>query len=233
MLKDSENKIVYENQIEELFIQYCDDNNIDLSKRNIDDNDAYCIWSYIYNILFKPDKDTIRYNHKNSKLNYGDIDTLNIILDTYLKLCFNYKILPSISDFCLLTGISLDTINSWEREEHRYYIYYDADYNIISNLAAWKASHVGQEPPHKKASSGYSDIAKKIKNSTRNMTIKDLHNTTMGQVVIANNLPEAGLMFAQNQAIAQAEAWRKPRISRGDLLGIEDAAPEDGGKADF
>ena len=93
MLKDPDYNIIYENQIEGLFIEYCEDNDIDLSKRNINDNDAYCIWSYIYNILFKPDSSTIRYDNKSSKIDYNNIDQINAILDVYLNLCFNYKIL--------------------------------------------------------------------------------------------------------------------------------------------
>jgi len=176
---------IFDNPIEDLFYKYCKDNEIDLSKRNIDDNDAYCIWEYIYRVLFKPDKDTVRVNNKNSKLNYEDIGTLHDILDTYLRLCFSYKVLPLIEDFCTLTGISRDTLNSWERGEHRQ----------AAEGATLK----------------HSDIAKKIRDATQRMTIKNLNGNPIGQQSIANNYEGAGLLFAQKEIQAKADAWLIPR----------------------
>lgn len=207
MVKVESDVIIYENEIETLFYEYCENNDIDLSKRNIDDNDAYCIWEYIYNILFKPDKDTIRYNNKRSKLDYSDIETIYSILQEYLSLCFRFKILPIIEDFCKLTGISRDTLNSWEHEEYRS--------NVSENVTI-----------------KHSEIAKKIKEATKLMGIKDQHGNPTGQLVLANNWDEMGLNFAQQQAKAIAEAWRpqqKPeeiaeRYAAYAEIGIDDNA---------
>lgn len=176
---------VYENQIEALFYIYCRENDIDTSKHNIDDNDAYCIWRYIYTKLFKPDAETIRYNNKKSKLDYGDIETISNILDIYLGLCYKFKILPLIGDFETLTGITRDTLNSWERGEYR----------VESGNATYK----------------HSDLAKKIRDATKRMTLKNLNSNPMGQMAIANNYEDAGLMFAQKEAQAKADAWLIPR----------------------
>lgn len=93
MVKAEDGAEVYENQIESLFMQYCYDNNLtdDLEKRKINDNDAYCIWVYIYNILFKPDRNTVRLNNKTSKIDYSDIYSIWDVLNTYIQLCFDYK----------------------------------------------------------------------------------------------------------------------------------------------
>ena len=184
MVKAEESE-VYENRIEELFYEYCYENDIDTAKHNIDDNDAYCIWRYIYNTLFKPDAETIRYNNKKSKLDYGDIETISNILDIYLGLCYKFKILPLIGDFETLTGITRDTLNSWERGEYR----------VESGNATYK----------------HSDLAKKIRDATKRMTLKNLNSNPMGQMAIANNYEDAGLMFAQKEAQAKADAWLIPR----------------------
>ncbi len=184
MVKAAESE-VYENRIEELFYEYCYENDIDTAKHNIDDNDAYCIWRYIYIHLFKPDAETVRINQKTSKLDYSDVESLYNVLDIYIGLCYKFKILPLINDFCTLTGISRDTLNSWERGEHR--------------VEGEKATH------------RHSDIAKNIKEATQRMTLKNLNSNPMGQMAIANNYEAAGLMFAQKEAQAKADAWLIPR----------------------
>lgn len=205
MIKTPEGEIIYENQIEELFYSYCEENNIDLSKRNINDNDATCIWRYIYNILFKPDENTIRYNNKTSKLDYSDINTLHSILDIYIDLCYRFNILPLIWDFMVLTGITRETMNTWEHGEYR------------------------GAPPG--AMFKHSDIAKRIKEAARQMTIKDLHGNPMGQMALANNAEEVGLHFAKAQAQAQLEA--RIAISQDEIkrLAAMDDEPPKGAQA--
>lgn len=193
MTKTDQGLEVYDNQIETLFIQYCQDNGLQeqLDKHDIDDSYSYCIWRYIYINLFKPDKDTIRFNNKTSKLDYSNIYILSDILDIYIDLCFRYKIYPLMEDFCTLTGISRDTLNSWERGEYR------------------------QGEPG--ATFKHSDLAKKIKSATQRMTVKDLHGNPIGQQSLANNYDDAGLMFTQKEIRAQAEANMVTQLSREEI----------------
>lgn len=193
MIKNEQGSEIYENQIELLFIQYCQENDLQdaLDNRKIDDNDAYCIWEYIYKILFKPDRDTIRLNNKTSKLDYSDIYTLSEILSIYIELCFRYKILPVIEDFSTLTGISRDTLYSWEKGEHR-------------------AAVPGATFKH-------SDIIKKIREASQRMGIKDLHSNPIGQQSLANNWDGMGLNFTQKEAAARADAWGIPQESREQI----------------
>ena len=122
---------------------------------------------------------------------FGDIYTIMDILDIYIRLCFNYKIYPMINDFCTLTGISRDTLNSWERGEYRKG---DPDANFK-----------------------HSDLAKKIKEATQRMTVKDLHGNPIGQQSLANNYDDAGLMFTQKEIRAQAEANMITRLTREEI----------------
>lgn len=204
---DTEQGQVYENQIEDLFYEYCENNDIDTSKRKIDDNDARCIWKYIYNILYKPDRDTIRYNNKRSKIDYSDIEGIYNILNVYEDLCFKFKILPMIEDFCTLTGISRDTLNSWSRGEYR-----------------------GSEG---NATYKHSDIAQKIKDMTQLMGIKDQHGTDLGRQSLANNWDGMGLNFAQKQAFATAAAYSLPQASREEIAARYQAYKELPEKPDF
>lgn len=202
MTKTDQGAEVYDNQIESLFIQYCQDNGWQdqLDKHDIDDSHAYCIWEYIYINLFKPDKNTIRYNNKTSKIDYSDIYAINEILDTYIRLCFNYKIYPLIEDFSTLTGIARDTFYTWER----------GDYRRGEPGATFK----------------HSDILKKIRDATQRMTVKDLHGNPIGQQSLANNYVGAGLMFTQKEIMAQAEANMISQLSREEIAARYQALPE-------
>lgn len=63
-------------------------------------------------------------------------------------------------NFSLMTGISVDTFNEWERENSRGYIYYDLDGNRIKNVPVWKMNHQGQEY-RREVSSSHSDSVKR------------------------------------------------------------------------
>lgn len=193
MTKTDQGIEVLDNQIESLFIQYCQDNGLQeqLDKHDIDDSYAYCIWEYIYINLFKPDSNTIRYNNKTSKIDYSDIYIINNVLDTYIRLCFSYKIYPLIEDFSTLTGIARDTMYTWERGEYR-----------------------RGEPG---ATYKHSDVLKKIREATQRMTVKDLHGNPIGQQSLANNYDGAGLMFTQKEIRAQAEANAISHMTREEI----------------
>lgn len=74
---------------------------------------------YIYINLFKiTDKDK-RYNNKNSRLDYSDIDLLNSLWDIYTGLCYKYLQCPTILNFSLLTGVSMEIFNAWKNGKCR------------------------------------------------------------------------------------------------------------------
>lgn len=68
---------------------------------------------YIYINIFKPDKNTKTYNNikQNSNIDYGDIDLLNGLWDIYTSLCYKYLQIPTLLNFSLFTGISMDWFN--------------------------------------------------------------------------------------------------------------------------
>lgn len=114
----------------------------------------------IYNNIFKITDRDKKYNNKTCNVDYGDIDTLNDIWDIYTGLCYKYCQNPTMLNFSLMTGISVDTFNEWERENSRGYIYYDLDGNRIKNVPVWKMNHQGQEY-RREVSSSHSDSVKR------------------------------------------------------------------------
>lgn len=77
---------------------------------------------YIYKSMFKPDRNNINYinyNNKNSNLDYSNIDLLNNLWDIYTDLCYTYLQIPSLLNFSLFTGISMDAFNDWKNNNSR------------------------------------------------------------------------------------------------------------------
>lgn len=74
---------------------------------------------YINSRLFKLKKGDIKYNNKNSNIDYGNIDYINRLWDIYTSLCCRYLQNPTIFNFSLFTGISMETFNDWKIGENR------------------------------------------------------------------------------------------------------------------
>lgn len=68
---------------------------------------------YIYLKVFKPSKDVIIYNNRNTVLDYSNIYLLMDIYEMYYMLCAKYKQEYTINNFLSITGIEIDTINNW------------------------------------------------------------------------------------------------------------------------
>lgn len=201
--------LVYEHPIEELFHRYFEERGIDLEHDNIKQTKFAACWTYIYNTLYKPDKDTKRRYNTNSKLDYNDIDNLNVVADIFIALCREYNIMPSQYNFGILTGISKDTLHMWSIGDSRGSLYYDSQGNQIEDIQEYKLNKRGEYD--KIPTNTYSDLVKKIKSAYTEYYRQNLADTTVGQITIANNDEEAGLLYAQKEAKAKAEAWGRPQ----------------------
>ena len=62
-------------------------------------------------------------------------DAVDDLLEMYIYMCYCHNQEISIKGFCLLSGISRDTIHSWGNSNTRAYIYKDLQGNIISDIA--------------------------------------------------------------------------------------------------
>ena len=159
---------IHDNRIESLFLEYFEDRGIDPQHDNIKQTKFNAAWKYIYNKLFKPDSDTVRYNNKNSKINYDNITELR------------------------------DTLNKWDNGESR------------------AGSDEG-------ASLTHSDIVKKIKSAYQEFYKDNLSDAPVGQITIANNDADLGLMYGKGQQPLMINV-NAPALSQEDIRQIADQA---------
>lgn len=183
---------VYTTQIETLFRQFCEDNGALKTDANgietADPVKATAAWKYIYSQLFKPDKKTILYNNKTSKIDYSDIYTIHEILDVFLNICETYKIPSYTQDFCRMTGIARDTLYSWENGEYRG--------DNTSNLYK------------------HSDVLKRLREERSEMLEKRMWEEPIGRQSLANNSQTFGLMYNRQNIGDHAAAQQALRSAR-------------------
>lgn len=74
---------------------------------------------YVNNRLFKLKDGDIKYNNKNSNIDYGDIDYINRLWDIYTSLCYRYLQNPTLLNFSLFTGIANETFSDWISGNYR------------------------------------------------------------------------------------------------------------------
>lgn len=172
---------VYENAIEMYFHEYFENRGISIDGtgyKAIDNSLFEAAFRYVYKKLFKPDKTTVRYNNKNTKIDLKDIDELNIIADAYIDIIKDYAIIPYDKFFLELTGIHKDTFNSWSRCEY---------------------SHGG-------LSILYSDLVKKIQCLPKEQTINRMTGTPVNLLALANNEPEFRMEYNSKRQLEEVTA---------------------------
>lgn len=175
------NNCVYDNAIEERFCEYFDNRQIDISGleyKNVDNSTFEAAFRYIYRCLFKPDKTTVRYNNKKTKINLRDIDEIDAIAEAYIDIIKAYNIIPYDKFFLEMTGIHPDTLNSWKNEEY---------------------SHGG-------LSKQYSEIYKKIHILPKEQVLNKLSGDRIGLQSLANNEPDVQLEYNNKRQIEEAKA---------------------------
>lgn len=223
-------QVIYENQIESLLIKYFEDRDIDINKDNIKQTKFKAAFISIYNTLFKPDFETAKNKHCTCNIDYNDVDTINNLVDTFINLCYEYNIIPSKDNFYRMTGITEMTLDAWRSGEHKAKIYYDLQGNRIKNIQCYKIHH-GDEGYIEKDTDVFIKLVIKIEKALKDYYRSNLTESTVGQITIANNDEDVGLLYAQKEAKAKAVAWgRRPQISKSSVLGIDAI---DGPPADF
>ena len=211
MIKTADGVEIYENQIEEIFLQSFRDSGVDPYKDKVEHERANGAFMDVYERLFAPDENTVRKNNKNSKLDYSDIDTLNKIAYIFIKICNKCNITPWLYMFSSLTGIEESTLSTWENGEYRNKIYYDVKGNVIKDISEWKLNKKGEY--REEVSNSHSNLVKNIKKAAQNSKRGRLSDSDIGNITLANNDEEIGLLYAQKEARVKAEAWgRRPAL---------------------
>lgn len=115
---------VYESRIHELADEYisktfhdCEDEEIKSIMRK--PQPFRGMLKYIYNKLFKIKRKDIKYNNKNSNIDYSNIDFLNDLWSIYTSLCYKYLQNPTLLNFGVFTGIAKETFSDWISGNYR------------------------------------------------------------------------------------------------------------------
>lgn len=177
------NNTVYDNAIEMYFHEYFDNRGISIDGtdyKSVDNSAFEGAFRYVYKKLFKPDKTTVRYNNKNTKIDLKNIDELNIIADAYIDIIKDYAIIPYDKFFLELTGIHRDTFNSWYRGEY--------NHGGLSNL--------------------YSDLVKKIQCLPKEQAINKMTGTPVSLIALANNEPEFRMEYNSKRQLEEETTRR-------------------------
>lgn len=74
---------------------------------------------YINNKFFKLKDNDIKYNNKNSSIDYSNIDYINRLWDIYTSLCYKYLQSPTLLNFSIFTGIAHETLTDWTNGNYR------------------------------------------------------------------------------------------------------------------
>lgn len=106
-IKTSQGIEVYESKIYELVDEYISDlDNPDDIKTN---RSLFTgMVKYLYMQYFK-----------STSIDYDDIDLLDSIFNIYTSLCYKYSKRPTLLNFSIMIGISMDTLNTWKTGEYR------------------------------------------------------------------------------------------------------------------
>lgn len=217
---------IYNNAIEYYFNEYFENRNIELSGngyKSVPMNVFQGAFMYVYKKLFKePDKDT-QYN-THSKIDYNNAKQLEQIVDIYGELVMQYDIKATQSMFCALTGLTRETLRTWENGTSRAYIYKDLDGNVIDNISLYSMNGNGeyiQEP-----STLYSDLVKKIKSFSHDSAYNGLNDTPVGQITHANNSREAGMEYNRKR---EAETVQARLLMTSELPKLGNIAQQNNG----
>lgn len=147
---------VYENDIDLYLREYETEKKIDCHE--ISQSRWNSVLLYIYKHVFSiTDRKSIR----NSNINYDDFNMIDGVCDLYINLCYEYEKEISILGFSKLTGISPDTVYSWNNGDRREYVYRDKEGKVIPNFTGWKLNHPEGEYTQELGSS-YVGIYKKL-----------------------------------------------------------------------
>lgn len=177
------------------------------------------IWSDIYEQVFKPEPNDIRFNNAKSKMKTWDIEQVEAVCNVFIKLNKRYGGVIKFNQFANLTGINRYTLYLWHKanssngyivslsdgdiqdESNNIYIIYNGDGSISEYKGnAYKGNG--------KLSSKRFDVIKKLQEEMQDSNTNGLSNDTTGHMVRANNEDELGKLYEPRRMIQQEQIKR-------------------------
>lgn len=142
---------------------------------------------YIYEQCFKPNNETVRYNNKNSILNYKDVKQLSDVADIYIRLCYENNKEVSIDGYSKITGIHKQTLYNWEHKEYRYIKYINISTGEeIEDINEWKLNNRGEYK--EELSTAHFDFIQKIRNEEEESTYQRASDVRGNQTIFLAKL---------------------------------------------
>ena len=200
------NNTIYDNAIEQHFHEYFENRGIELfgdGYKKIETNLFAAAFSHVYKKLFKPLPGEKQRYHRTSKLDYSNYLLIEEVIDIFVGICMAYNI-PSRQDmFCTMTGIDRSTLFRWKNESTRGNIYRDSEGNIIRDIHEYILNNKGVYT--KEPSTTYCDLIKKLDDANRFTSSNMLYDFQNGQMMIANNDPDAGMEYNKKRQVETAK----------------------------
>lgn len=207
-------------------------------KRKADIIDSF--WQDIYEIVFKPGYDDIRFNNCKSKLLTYNIYDVEAVCNMFVKLNKRYGGVIKYNQFSNLTGINRYTLYLWHKANNTNgYIFnlsksdIDEEYNniYIINKGGNKVDYIyyngnGRNSGSDELSSLRFDVIKKLQEEMQDSNTNGLSNDTMGHALRANNEDELGKLYeprrmVQQEQIKQHVLTELPKLGNGEVKGID------------
>ena len=159
-------------------------------RKNISQNELTAALNDVYKNIFKPDQTLC--NNQKSKIDYNNIDLLQLIVDKFIYICMSFNKSMGLLQFSLFTGIGTTTLNDWRSEQ-------------------------GEKTNPKR-----SYIIKQLCETHKGLQIGLLNASPVGALAVANNDKETGLEWAKNNApqITNNTVYLLPS-ERADRLKLE------------
>lgn len=177
------------------------------------------IWEDIYEVVFKPTGDDIRYNNIKSKLIPYRVDDVEAVVKMFIKLNRRYGGVIKYNTFSELTGISRYTIDLWHKANNTNgYIFSLSDKDIreecnniyIINKGGNDVDYIkynGNLPNQykDKLSCIRFDVKKKLQEAMQDSNTNGLSLDSMGHMARANNDEDLGKLYDPKKMLLQAE----------------------------
>lgn len=177
------------------------------------------IWEDIYDVVFKPTSDDIRYNNIKSKLIPYRVDDVEAVVKMFIKLNRRYGGVIKYNTFSELTGISRYTIDLWHKANNTNgYIFSLSDKDIreecnniyIINKGGNDVDYIkynGNLPNQykDKLSCIRFDVKKKLQEAMQDSNTNGLSLDSMGHMARANNDEDLGKLYDPKKMLLQAE----------------------------
>lgn len=186
-------------------------------KRKADIIDSF--WNDIYNIVFRPGINDIRFNNCKSRLLTYNVHDVEDVCNMFIKLNKRYGGVIKFNQFSNLTGINRYTLYLWHKANNTNgYIFnlsksdMDLEYNNIyiinngnNNVNYIYYNGNGKDSGSDELSTLRFDVIKKLQEEMQDSNTNGLSNDTMGQALRANNEDELGKLYEPRRMVQREQ----------------------------